>query len=83
MRMRAGVSCSIRAGGVIKLDLVLITNVPHDAAKVVRELYADWPQRSYIKHGYRFDQEQGLEWSRTSLFVRKLALLYNHQMKRY
>jgi hypothetical protein len=42
-------------------DLVLITNVPLTTARLVREVYTDWRQRSYIEHGYRFDQEQGLD----------------------
>ena len=32
-------------------ELVLIANVPLDTAKVVREIYADWRQGSYIEHG--------------------------------
>lgn len=42
-------------------DLVLITNVPLNTARLVREVYTDWRQRSYVEHGYRFDQEQGLD----------------------
>jgi hypothetical protein len=42
-------------------DLILITNVPLDQIDRVREVYSDWRQRSYIEHGYRFDQEDGLD----------------------
>lgn len=42
-------------------DLILITNVPLDQTDSVREVYTDWRQRSYIEHGYRFDQEDGLD----------------------
>jgi len=42
-------------------DLVLLTNVPLDAAETVRQVYSDWRQRSQIEHGYRFDQEEGLD----------------------
>ncbi len=41
--------------------LVLLTNVPLDTVETVRQVYADWRQRSYIEHGYRFDQEDGLD----------------------
>jgi len=42
-------------------SLVLLTNVPLDTVDIVRQVYADWRQRSYIEHGYRFDQEDGLD----------------------
>lgn len=42
-------------------DLVLLTNVPLDAAATVRQVYSDWRQRSQIEHGYRFEQEAGLD----------------------
>lgn len=42
-------------------DLVLLTNVPLTNPKVVRQVYGDWRQRGFIEHGYRFDQEQGLD----------------------
>ena len=42
-------------------NLILLTNVPLDGADSVRQVYADWRQRSYIEHGYRFEQEQGLD----------------------
>jgi hypothetical protein len=41
--------------------LVLITNVPLTHNAVVRSVYNDWRKRSRIEHGYRFDQEQGLD----------------------
>jgi hypothetical protein len=42
-------------------DLLLITNVPLTSQRVMREVYEDWRLRSRIEHGYRFDQEQGLD----------------------
>lgn len=42
-------------------QLVLITNVPLLSMEVVREVYDDWRLRGRIEHGYRFDQEQGLD----------------------
>jgi hypothetical protein len=42
-------------------DLVLLTNVPLDGHAVVRQVYADWRLRGQIEHGYRFEQEQGLD----------------------
>src|SRR5439155_21571265 len=42
-------------------DLVLLTNVPLTTDRVVRQVYGDWRQRGQIEHGYRFDQEQGLD----------------------
>jgi hypothetical protein len=42
-------------------DLVLLTNVPLESIAVVQQVYADWRQRSQIEHGYRFDQEEGLD----------------------
>lgn len=42
-------------------DLVLLTNVPLEDAETVREVYSDWRQRGQIEHGYRFEQEQGLD----------------------
>ncbi|MFN8458863.1 MAG: hypothetical protein U0401_30140 [Anaerolineae bacterium] len=41
--------------------LVLITNVPLQSVKEVRSVYNDWRLRARIEHGYRFDQEQGLD----------------------
>ncbi len=40
---------------------VLLTNVPVTDGQVARALYSDWRLRSRIEHGYRFDQEQGLD----------------------
>ncbi|TMC60224.1 MAG: hypothetical protein E6J26_02185 [Chloroflexi bacterium] len=42
-------------------DLILLTNVPLSHARRVREVYRDWRLRACIEHGYRFDQEQGLD----------------------
>ncbi len=41
--------------------LVLITNVPWLRVAVVQQVYNDWRLRGRIEHGYRFDQEQGLD----------------------
>ena len=41
--------------------LVLITNVPLVRVVIVQSVYNDWRLRSRIEHGYRFDQEQGLD----------------------
>jgi hypothetical protein len=41
--------------------LTLITNVPLRSIIDVRAVYDDWRLRSRIEHGYRFDQEQGLD----------------------
>jgi hypothetical protein len=41
--------------------LVLITNVPLDTIPIVQQVYNDWRLRGRIEHGYRFDQEQGLD----------------------
>lgn len=42
-------------------DLLLITNVPLTSQRVMRQVYEDWRLRSRVEHGYRFDQEQGLD----------------------
>ena len=42
-------------------QLVLITNVPLISVSVVQQVYNDWRLRTRIEHGYRFDQEQGLD----------------------
>ena len=39
----------------------LITNVPLETIPIVQQVYNDWRLRSRIEHGYRFDQEQGLD----------------------
>jgi hypothetical protein len=42
-------------------QLVLITNTPLLSVEIVQQVYEDWRLRSRIEHGYRFDQEQGLD----------------------
>jgi hypothetical protein len=42
-------------------DIRLITNVPLTSRRVMREVYEDWRLRGRVEHGYRFDQEQGLD----------------------
>jgi len=42
-------------------QLVLITNLPLTSTQVAQEVYNDWRLRTRIEHGYRFDQEQGLD----------------------
>ncbi len=42
-------------------QLVLITNLPLTTIPVVQQVYNDWRLRTRIEHGYRFDQEQGLD----------------------
>ena len=42
-------------------QLVLVTNVPLKNVSVVEQVYNDWRLRTRIEHGYRFDQEQGLD----------------------
>jgi len=41
--------------------LVLLTNIPLLDPATIRQVYADWRLRGRIEHGYRFDQEQGLD----------------------
>lgn len=41
--------------------LVLITNVPLQSVSILQQVYTDWRLRGRIEHGYRFDQEQGLD----------------------
>jgi hypothetical protein len=41
--------------------LVLLTNVPLRDDATIRQVYRDWRLRGRIEHGYRFDQEQGLD----------------------
>lgn len=41
--------------------LVLLTNLPLLTIADVRQVYNDWRLRARIEHGYRFDQEQGLD----------------------
>ena len=42
-------------------QLVLITNVALVSVAIVQQVYNDWRLRVRIEHGYRFDQEQGLD----------------------
>ena len=42
-------------------DLILLTNVPLTSPRRVRQVYRDWRLRALSEHGYRFDQEQGLD----------------------
>jgi hypothetical protein len=42
-------------------DLILLTNVPLEHRRIVRQVYRDWRLRGKIDHGYRFDQEEGLD----------------------
>jgi hypothetical protein len=42
-------------------QVVLISNVPLESVKAVQQVYEDWRLRPRIEHGYRFDQEQGLD----------------------
>lgn len=44
-----------------KHPLVLVTNVPLNSIAIVQQVYNDWRLRGRIEHGYRFDQEQGLD----------------------
>lgn len=41
--------------------LTLLTNIPILSVTIAQEVYADWRLRGRIEHGYRFDQEQGLD----------------------
>lgn len=41
--------------------LVLLTNIPLLDQATIRQVYGDWRLRGRIEHGYRFDQEQGLD----------------------
>ena len=45
----------------LKHQLVLITNIPLVSVPIVQQVYNDWRLRTRIEHGYRFDQEQGLD----------------------
>lgn len=40
---------------------VLLTNIPITNISRAQEIYTDWRLRGRIEHGYRFDQEQGLD----------------------
>jgi len=41
--------------------LTLLTNIPLRSIAIAQQVYADWRLRGRIEHGYRFDQEQGLD----------------------
>ena len=41
--------------------LTLLTSIPILSVTIAQEIYADWRLRGRIEHGYRFDQEQGLD----------------------
>lgn len=41
--------------------LTLLTNIPIRKVASAQAVYADWRLRGRIEHGYRFDQEQGLD----------------------
>jgi hypothetical protein len=41
--------------------LTLLTNIPLRCISIAQQVYADWRLRGRIEHGYRFDQEQGLD----------------------
>ena len=59
--------------------LVLLTNVPITTEREARSVYEDWRLRGRIEHGYRFDQEQGLDVEdmrvRTLARMRRLFVL--------
>ena len=42
-------------------NAVLLTNVPIRSETDAIQIYSDWRLRGKIEHGYRFDQEQGLD----------------------
>ena len=42
-------------------QLILITNIPLTNVAALQQVYHDWRLRTRIEHGYRFDQEQGLD----------------------
>jgi hypothetical protein len=44
-----------------KRILTLLTNIPILNETIAQEIYNDWRLRGRIEHGYRFDQEQGLD----------------------
>jgi hypothetical protein len=44
-----------------KRTLVLLTSVPIQTQRTAQQIYHDWRLRGRIEHGYRFDQEQGLD----------------------
>jgi hypothetical protein len=48
-------------GPALDRPLILLTNVPLLTIADVRQVYHDWRLHCRIEHGYRFDQEQGLD----------------------
>lgn len=53
--------CIVVHGRATEPDLLLLTNVPLTSQAVVWHVFCDWRLRAQIEHGYRFDQEQGLD----------------------
>jgi hypothetical protein len=51
----------VSEGGMENATLVLITNIPLETFSQMRQTFQDWRLRTRIEHGYRFDQEQGLD----------------------
>jgi len=58
---RQGLWVLVAYEAAIDRTLVLLTNVPLNSVLEARCVYDDWRLRSRIEHGYRFDQEQGLD----------------------
>jgi len=50
--------------------LGLLTNIPITSLAAAQQVYQDWRRRGRIEHGYRFDQEAGLDIEQ--LLVRSL-----------
>lgn len=46
---------------MLNRQLVLITNIPLTSVFAVQQVYNDWRLRSRVEHGYRFNEEQGLD----------------------
>ena len=46
---------------LVSCILTLLTNVPILNETIAQHIYNDWRLRERIEHGYRFDQEQGLD----------------------
>jgi hypothetical protein len=59
--------------------LTLLTNIPIHNVIIAQQVYVDWRLRGRIEHGYRFDQEQGLDvedlWVRTVERMRRVFAL--------
>lgn len=64
---------------------VWLTNVPIHSETVAIQVYADWRLRGKIEHGYRFDQEQGLDVEdlRVHTLERMAAQFVFHLMRRW